>query len=68
MVKKTRMVKGLDNTKVKRNPWKTRMERDIILHKDLIEAYQQRGKVMGEIVKQVVGKTKKKKPKSKIRH
>jgi len=33
------MVTGMDNTKVKKKPWKTRMERDIILHKDLKEAY-----------------------------
>ena len=45
------MVTGLDNTKVKKKPWKTRMERDIILNKDLNEAYVQGGKAIGGIVK-----------------
>ena len=45
------MVTGLDNTKVKKKPWKTRMGRDIMLHKDLKEAYIQGGKVIGGIIK-----------------
>ena len=40
-----KMVRGIGKTKVKKKPWKTRMERDIILHKDLVEAYFQKGKV-----------------------
>ena len=45
------MVRGLGKTKVKKKPWKTRVERDIILHKDLKEAYIQGGKTVGGIVK-----------------
>ena len=45
------MVRGMGDTKVKKKPWKTRMERDIMLHKDLKEAYLQGGKAIGEIVK-----------------
>jgi hypothetical protein len=59
------MVTGLDNTKVKKKPWKTRMERDIILNKDIAEAYYQKGKVMGNIANKVVNKPKKKKEKDK---
>jgi len=44
------MVRGMDVTKTKKKPWKTRMERDIILHKDIKEAYLQGGKAIGEIV------------------
>ena len=59
------MATGLDNTKVKKKPWKTRMERDIILNKDIAEAYYQKGKVMGNIANKVVNKPKKKKEKDK---
>lgn len=59
------MVTGLDNTKVKKKPWKTKMERDIILNKDIAEAYYQKGKVMGNIANKVVNKPKKKKEKDK---
>ena len=45
------MVRGIGKTKVKKKPWKTRMERDIILHKDLKEAYIQGGKAIGGVVK-----------------
>jgi len=55
------MVKGMDNTKLKKKPWKTQIERDIYLHKDLAEAYYQKGKAMGPIVKKVVNRPKKKK-------
>ena len=55
------MVTGLDNTKVKKKPWKTQMERDIYLHKDLAEAYYQRGKAMGGILDKVVKYSKKEK-------
>jgi hypothetical protein len=45
------MVRGIGNIKVKKNPWKTRMERDIIIHKDIAEAYTQGGKALGDILK-----------------
>ena len=45
------MVRGIGKTKVKKKPWKTRMERDIIMHKDIKEAGLQGGKAIGEIVK-----------------
>ena len=45
------MVRGMDGAKTKKKPWKTRMERDIILHKDISEAYYQGGKAIGDIVK-----------------
>jgi len=45
------MVRGIGKTKVKKMPWKTRMERDIMFNKDIKEAYLQGGKAIGEIVK-----------------
>jgi len=42
------MVKGLDGSEVKKKPWKTRVERDIIMHKDIKESGLQGGKVIGE--------------------
>jgi hypothetical protein len=42
------MARGIDNSKEKKRPWKTRVERDIILHDDLKEASLQGGKVIGE--------------------
>ncbi len=42
------MVRGIGKTKVKKKPWKTRMERDIIMHKDIKEAGLQGGKVIGD--------------------
>jgi len=45
------MVHGIDSTKTKKKPWKTQMERDIMLNKDLKEAYYQGGKAVGQIVK-----------------
>ena len=59
------MVRGMGVTKIKKKPWKTRMERDIILHKDLAEAYYQRGKTMGEISNKLLNKSKKKTSKKK---
>ena len=41
------MVKGLDKTKVKKKPWKTRVERDIKFSKDIKEAGLQGGKTIG---------------------
>ena len=52
------MVRGIGKTKVKKKPWKTRMERDIILHKDLKEAYVQGGKAIGGVVKPKKNKNK----------
>ena len=45
------MLRGMGVIKTKKKPWKTKMKRDIILHKDIKEAYLQGGKVIGEIVK-----------------
>ena len=45
------MVRGIAGAKVKKNASKTRMERDIRLHKDIKEAYFQGGKAIGEMVK-----------------
>ena len=41
------MTWGIDGTNVKKKPWKTRMERDIIMHKDIKESGLQGGKVIG---------------------
>ena len=54
------MVRGIGKTKVKKKPWKTRMERDIILNQDIAEAYYQKGKVMGNIANKVGNKPNKK--------
>ena len=54
------MVHGLGNTKLKKKPYKSTIERDILLHKDLREAYLQRGKVMGTITRSLFSKTKRK--------
>jgi hypothetical protein len=45
------MVRGIGKTKVKKKPWKTRMERDVVFSKDITEAYFQGGKAIGEVVK-----------------
>jgi len=42
------MVRGIDVPKEKKKPWKTRMERDIIMHKDIKESGLQGGKVIGD--------------------
>ena len=55
----------MDDTKVKRKPWKSRLERDILLHKDISEAYTQGGKVIGEAVYKIFNKPQKKKSKKK---
>ena len=55
------MVRGMDVTKVKKKPWKSRLERDIMLHKDISEAYTQGGKALGEAVERLFNKPKKKK-------
>ena len=49
----------MDVTKVKKKPWKSRLERDIMLHKDISEAYTQGGKALGETVDKLFKKTKK---------
>ena len=53
------MVKGMDVTKVKKKPWKSRLERDIMLHKDLSESYTQGGKALGEAVDKLFKKKEK---------
>ena len=45
------MVRGIGKTKVKKKPWKTRMERDIMFSKDIKEAWLQGGKAIGEAIK-----------------
>ena len=42
------MARGIDASKEKKKPWKTRMERDIIYSKDIKESSIQGGKVIGE--------------------
>ena len=44
-------MKGMDDTRTKKKPWKSRMERDIMLHKDMTEAITQGGKALGHVVK-----------------
>ena len=55
------MVRGIGPTNIKNKPWKTKMERDIILHKDIAEAYSQKGKALGDVVDNLVNRPKKKK-------
>ena len=45
------MVHGIDGAKDRKKPWKSRMERDIILHRDITVAYTQGGKAIGDILK-----------------
>ena len=40
------MVRGLGGTKIKKKPWKTGMEREIILHKDIKDAGFNGGKAL----------------------
>ena len=42
------MTRGIDAPKEKKKPWKTRVERDIIMHKDIKESGLQGGKIIGE--------------------
>jgi hypothetical protein len=42
------MARGIDSSKVKKKPWKTRIERDIIYSKNIKESAIQGGKVIGE--------------------
>ena len=53
------MIRGIGNIKSKKKPWTTRMERDIMLHKDLREAYFQKGKVYGSIIRSLKKKKEK---------
>lgn len=53
------MVRGIGSTKLKKKTWKTRMERDIILHKDIKDAYLQKGKAYRDITRKVLKKKKK---------
>jgi hypothetical protein len=41
------MVRGVEDVKDKKKPWKTKVERDIIMHKDLKESGLQGGKAIG---------------------
>jgi len=41
------MTLGTNDKKEKKKPWKTRMERDIIMHKDVKDSGLQGGKIMG---------------------
>ena len=52
------LVTGFDNTKIKKKPWKTKMKRDIYLHKDLHKAVSQGGKAFGGITKKIFHKKK----------
>jgi hypothetical protein len=52
------IVKGMDNTKLKRKPWKNKMERDILFSKDLKEAGLQGGKAFGGVTKKIFHKKK----------
>ena len=42
------MALGVNYSKEKKKPWKTRVERDIIMHKDIKEVGLQGGKVIGD--------------------
>jgi hypothetical protein len=42
------MVRGIGKTKVKKKPWKTRIERDVVFSKDIKESGLQGGKVIGD--------------------
>ena len=55
------MVKGLDNTKNKKKPWNTCIERDCMLSDNIKDAYLQKGKAYGDIIKKLGKKPKKKK-------
>ena len=41
------MVRGVEDVKDKKKTWKTKVERDVIMHKDLKESGLQGGKVIG---------------------
>jgi hypothetical protein len=41
------MVRGVEDVKDKKKPWKTKVERDIIMHKDIKESGLQGGKAIG---------------------
>ena len=41
------MTRGINYSKDKKKPWKTRVERDIIMHKDVKDSGLQGGKVIG---------------------
>ncbi len=45
------MVKGMDDTRTKKKKWKSRMQRDIMLNKDMTEAITQGGKAIGDVLK-----------------
>lgn len=39
---------GIDNSNVKKKPWKNKVERDIIMHEDIKESGLHGGKIVGE--------------------
>jgi len=41
----------MNGAKAEKKPWKSRMEQDIILHRDITVAYTQGGKAIGDIIK-----------------
>ena len=43
------MIRGVEDVKDKKKPWKTKVERDSIMHKDLKESSLQGGKVIGNL-------------------
>ena len=47
-------VTGLDDARVKKKPWKSEMQRDIMLNKDLADATIQGGKVFGKVTKKII--------------
>ncbi len=42
------MARRLDESKIKKKPWNTRLERDILMHDDLKKSGIQGGKIIGE--------------------
>ena len=46
-LKSEKMVRGVGDIKNQKKPWKTKVERDIIMHEDLKESGLQGGKVIG---------------------
>jgi hypothetical protein len=42
------MARGVDGSKIKKKSWKTRIDRDILMHEDLKESGLQGGKIIGD--------------------
>jgi len=47
-------VTGLDDARVKKKPWRSEMQRDIMLNKDLADATIQGGKAFGKVTKRII--------------